>query len=302
MSLLVVLAALAVVASLPLFVVSLTAGRSMSQRVTRNLSMGLPVTGDLRSMVLSRPARERAFDPVVRALAAKGRRFTPAGVVRSAERRLLLAGEPWSIERFLATKLVVAVSVSAVTVARAFAAPSTSSVLLVPTAVIMAVLLPDVVLARRARARQTQILQDLPDTLDQLTVCVEAGLGFDAALARMAASNAGPVGQEIGRALQDIQIGIPRREALEAMLERTDVPELRQFVHAVGQAETYGVPVAGVLRSQALEQRQKRSARAEERAQKMPVKLVFPLVFCILPALFVVIIGPAAMRLARSFL
>jgi tight adherence protein C len=183
----------------------------------------------------------------------------------------------------------------------AFVDPSATSVLLAPAAVAVGVTLPDAIVARMARARQERILVDLPDVLDQLTVCVEAGLGFDAALARVAGTNHGPLGGEIGRVLQDVNVGIPRRDALERLVERTAVPELRQFVHAVAQAESYGMPVASVLRAQAAEQRARRSSRAEERAQKMPVKIVFPLVFCILPAMFVVVIGPAAIRLFRTF-
>jgi tight adherence protein C len=152
---------------------------------------------------------------------------------------------------------------------------------------------PDAVLSRIATARQLAISNALPDTLDQLTICVEAGLGFDSAMARTSRSLKGPLADEIRRLLQDLRVGVPRTEALDGMLARTDVPELRQFVHAIIQAESYGVPVSRVLRAQAAEQREKRRFRAEERAMKLPVKVIFPLVFCILPVLFIVVIGPA---------
>ncbi len=126
---------------------------------------------------------------------------------------------------------------------------------------------------------------------------MEAGLGFDAALGRISRSGRGPLAAEIARLLQELRMGVPRAEALENLLERTDVPELRQFVHAVTQAETYGVPVTRVLRSQSVEQREKRRFRAEERAMKLPVKVIFPLVFCILPTLFIVVLGPAFVHL-----
>jgi len=151
-----------------------------------------------------------------------------------------------------------------------------------------------------ATARQLDMSNALPDTLDQLTICVEAGLGFDAAMARAARSGAGPLNEELTHLLQDLRVGVPRHEALQSILDRTDVPELRQFVHALIQAETYGVPVSRILRTQAAEQREKRRFRAEERAMKLPVKVIFPLVFCILPVLFIVIIGPAFIHIANG--
>ncbi len=162
-------------------------------------------------------------------------------------------------------------------------------------------LIPDLALHRRARARRLAILNDLPDTLDQLIICVEAGLGLDAAMARTSKSGHGPLSQELVRMLQELRVGVPRPEALENLLARTDVAELRHFVHAVIQAENYGIPVARVLRSQAAEQREKRRHSAEVHAMKMPAKIVFPLVFCILPTLFIVIIGPAALNLMDNF-
>ncbi len=160
---------------------------------------------------------------------------------------------------------------------------------------------PDTVLARKARDRQLAISNQLPDTLDQLTICVEAGLGFDAALARTARTGRGPLAQELARLLQDLRVGVPRVEALKAMLERTDVPELRQFVHVIIQAESYGVPISKVLRTQAAEQREKRRFRAEERAMKLPVKVIFPMVFCILPTLFIVVLAPAFLNISARF-
>ncbi|MDQ3642614.1 MAG: type II secretion system F family protein, partial [Actinomycetota bacterium] len=145
-------------------------------------------------------------------------------------------------------------------------------------------------------ARQLLIGNELPDVLDQLTICVESGLGFDSALARIARSGNGPLAQEVTLLLQELRVGVPRREALGNMLARTDVPELRQFVNAMIQADSYGVPISRVLRSQAEEQREKRRFRAEERAMKLPVKVIFPLVFCILPVVFIVVLGPAYVR------
>lgn len=301
MSPLVVLAALAVASSAPIVVAVALTGKTSGHRVSRNLTAGLGAHTDLRRLVLAQSARERAVRPFLAMLAGKARRLTPSGVVRAIDHRLELAGEPWSIERVLAAKLVLAGLATGASLAWTAAVPSPAAVLLVPVAILAGWLGPDAVVASRAEARQRRILDDLPDTLDQLTICVEAGLAFDAALSRVARSGRGPLGDEVRRVLQDVQIGIPRADALHRLLERTDVAELRQFVHAISQAETYGMPVATVLRTQAAEQRQKRCSRAEERAQKLPVKLVFPLVLCILPALFVVVLGPAALRVMRIF-
>jgi tight adherence protein C len=219
-------------------------------------------------------------------------------MVETIERRVELSGVAWPVERFLILKFVAAGGLLAAGLVYATVSGSSTGLLSALAAGIVGYLLPDVVLSRLASARQLAITNALPDTLDQLTICVEAGLGFDSAMARIARSGEGPLTGEIARLLQDLRVGVPRSEALQALLERTDVPELRQFVHAVIQAETYGVPVSKVLRAQATEQREKRRFRAEERAMKLPVKVIFPLVFCILPVLFIVVISPAFIKLA----
>jgi tight adherence protein C len=160
--------------------------------------------------------------------------------------------------------------------------------------------LPDFLASQRADARRRRIQQELPDTMDQLTIAVEAGLGFEAALLRVAHQGTGPLAEELRRTMQDIQLGMARSEALEALGSRTSVTDLQRFVAAIRQAERYGLPVANVLRTQAAELRDKRRQRAEEHAMKIPVKVLFPLIFCILPTLFVVILGPGAIRFMQT--
>ena len=201
----------------------------------------------------------------------------------------------------LAAKLVLGAALLIAGLTWAVLAGSALSLLGAVIAPVIGYLGPDTVLARKARARQLAISNQLPDTLDQLTICVEAGLGFDAALARTARTGHGPLAQEFARLLQDLRVGVPRVEALNSMLERTDVPELRQFVHVIIQAESYGVPISKVLRTQATEQREKRRFRAEERAMKLPVKVIFPMVFCILPTLFIVVLAPAFLNISAGF-
>jgi tight adherence protein C len=141
----------------------------------------------------------------------------------------------------------------------------------------------------------------MPDTMDLLTISVEAGLGFDAALAQVVKNVPGPLSEEIARMLQEMQIGVSRTEALRHVNDRTEVPELDGFVLSMIQADKYGVGVAKVLRAQSTELRQKRRQRAEEVAQKVPLKLLFPMIFMVLPALFIVILGPGAIKVAETF-
>jgi len=296
----VVLAALAVALSLPLLAYSLTVDRASSRRIRGNLSAGVG-EANLRRLILSQSRSERILQPLSGVLGRAARRLSPSGVVVSLERRLELAGSAWPLERVLAVKLALGAALLALGLAWAVAAGSALSFLGAVIAPAIGYFGPDTVLARRARARQLAISNQLPDTLDQLTICVEAGLGFDAALARTARTGRGPLAQELARLLQDLRVGVPRVEALNSMLERTDVPELRQFVHVIIQAESYGVPISKVLRTQAIEQREKRRFRAEERAMKLPVKVIFPMVFCILPTLFIVVLAPAFLNISAGF-
>jgi tight adherence protein C len=296
----IVLAALAVSVSVPVLWFALALDRAPTRQVNRNLRHGLSDGGDLRGLVLSQSPLERILRPLLQSVGALARRVSPAGMVATLERRVELAAVRWPVDRLLALKLVAGGGLLAGGLVWASVSGSANALLAALCAGMVGYLGPDVVLSRMAATRQLAITNALPDSLDQLTICVEAGLGFDAAMARTSASGNGPLADEMARLLQDVRVGVPRAEALDAMLARTDVPELRQFVHAVIQAETYGVPVSRVLRSQAAEQREKRRFRAEERAMKLPVKVIFPLVFCILPVLFIVVISPAFIKLSTG--
>jgi tight adherence protein C len=158
---------------------------------------------------------------------------------------------------------------------------------------------PDAVLWGRGEERQKTIGRELPDALDQMTIAVTAGLGFEAALSRVAANGKGPLADEFSRTLSDVAAGRPRREAYDALVRRTKVVELRRFVSAMNQADAYGIAIADVLRVQADEMRVKRRQRAKEQAMKVPVKVTFPLMACFLPALLLVVVGPAVMGLGQ---
>ena len=160
---------------------------------------------------------------------------------------------------------------------------------------------PNLALYQMGYNRREQMRRELPDALDLLTISVEAGLAFDAALSQVARNTTGPLAEEFFRVLQEMQIGLGRADALRALGDRTDLPELRGFVTAMVQADSFGIPIASVLRVQAHEMRVKRSQRAEELAQKVPVKILFPLIFCILPTLFIIVMGPGVLTMMQSF-
>jgi len=262
---------------------------------------------DEHQLELGQPALGRIVRPVLGAIARRLRKLTPAGWVAALERRVRLAGSPagWTVERTLALKLLLAIATlitGSLWVMR-FTEPDSSPILtvgriaLVPLLALVLYLLPDLGLRLRGRDRQQAIQTALPDALDQMSISVEAGLGFDASLGRVVESGSGPLIEELQRTLGEVAIGISRKQAFRHLVERTDVPELRHFVFAVNQAEEFGLPIAQVLRVQSKELRIIRRQRAEERAMKIPVKIVFPLVLCIFPALFVVLLVPAAIRI-----
>lgn len=230
-------------------------------------------------------------------------RLSPSGIASTLQRRLDLAGNParWTPDRILAVKglgLLVLGGLGGLYGLR-------SAGLLFLCAGIgggVGFFLPDALLYNAGVKRQARIQALLPDALDMLTVCVEAGLGFDAALSQVARNTGGPLAAEFARALQEMQIGTSRSQALRALVARTTVTELRAFVSALVQAGDLGIAVATVLREQAKEMRLRRRQRAEEKAQKVPIKILFPLIFCLFPALLVAVIGPGAISIAHSVL
>ncbi len=247
------------------------------------------------------PFSERIGEPVLRATRAIGSRFSPAGTVERLERNLDFAGNPqaWSVERLLGVKgagLLVGLLLGAFVGGLGpkgflFAAVGGAGLFF----------LPDLLVHNTGTHRQQKIKRTLPDALDMLTVCVEAGLGFDSALLQVARNTEGPLAGEFARVLQEMQIGKSRQEAFAALSGRTNVDALDTFVSALTQADRLGIPIANVLREQSKEMRLIRRQSAEEQAQKVPVKIVFPLILCIFPALFVVIIGPGAIGIMQAF-
>ncbi|MBN2848224.1 MAG: type II secretion system F family protein, partial [Coriobacteriia bacterium] len=227
----------------------------------------------------------------------------PKGVRDRIRQQLLLAGDPGGMDvgRFLGIKALSAVCVTGLVLAVAVVSRASALTWLAALVVCVASYwLPDAWLSSAVSRRQHQLRIELPDMLDMLTISVEAGLGFDQAIAKIVRMSHGPLAHEFARMLQEIQAGSSRGDALKRVTGRTDVPELNTFATAVVQAEQLGIPIANVLRVQSKEMRLTRRQRAEEQAQKTPVKIVFPLVLCILPATLIVILGPAVVSIARA--
>jgi tight adherence protein C len=229
--------------------------------------------------------------------------LTPRGTAARLNRLASTAGRPaaWPVPRLVAAKLVLAVIALGLGLLLISGGPTLLSILLTVAVTVVAYFLPELLLYSRGQERKEAISLELADTLDQMTIAVEAGLGFESAMARAGANGKGPLAEELVRTLQDIAVGQPRREAYLALAERTGVVDLARFIRAVVQADAYGVSIADVLRTQAHEMRLKRRQRAEEKAMQIPVKVIFPLILCILPTLFIVLLGPAVMDIVATF-
>jgi len=236
------------------------------------------------------------------ALAGGLRFLASATSVNKIERDIMLAGRPagWTIRRILVLKPALSVGALLILISLVSSNPSAINWVVGIVSVVAGYFAPDIIIGKRAEARQLLIRQELPDILDQVTISIEAGLGFEAAFARIGERRSGPMADEIVRAVQDMRLGMSRRDAYQGLADRTDVDDVRSFVKAVIQAEQYGVSMASVVRTQAQEMRFKRRSRAEGAALKVPVKILFPLLLCILPVLFVVVLAPAIISMGET--
>ncbi|MDN3934958.1 MULTISPECIES: type II secretion system F family protein [unclassified Arthrobacter] len=231
-----------------------------------------------------------------------GRRLTPPAYVRKLDHLLALAGRPASLPlgRVLAAKPLLG-AVGALLGLWFASAPAPMLKLVGLFVILLGYFIPDLLLYSKGQERQKAMQLELPNTLDQMLISVEAGLGFEGAMARAGENGKGPLAEELVRTLQDMQVGRSRRESYQALSERTSIPELRSFVQAVVQADTYGIAISRVLRIQAKVMRVKRRQRAEEKAMKLPVTILFPLLFFIFPVLFIAILGPAVINAINTF-
>jgi tight adherence protein C len=297
---------------LTIFVIGLVVDTILStrRRYATVLQTQVGVTPDsianVRQAQLKTSALERLIFPFAGKVISSITRLTPLDLYGRQNRLIELAGNPpaMTAERIVAFKIIFGIAGLVVGIMVAPLLPFTGFLATVATAGLFALTgytFPSAGLASRASKRQKAIRKAMPDTMDLLTISVEAGLGFDAALAQVVKNVPGPLSEEIARMLQEMQIGVSRTDALRHVNDRTEVPELDGFVLSMIQADKYGVGVAKVLRAQSTELRQKRRQRAEEVAQKVPLKLLFPMIFMVLPALFIVILGPGAIKVYETF-
>ena len=262
---------------------------------------------NVRDQELLAPISERALLPVLGGLTNLGRRFTPVGYVDSVRKKFIYAGNGSAdaVDRFLAVRVITVLltpfAFILMYVWNPIGADGMTQFLAFALLAFALLAGPDAILSRRVQERQHELQVSLPDVLDLLTISVEAGLGFEQALDRTISAVPGALSEEFARMLGEVRAGASRSEAMRALEQRTNVPEVRSFVLAILQADTFGVSIGRVLRAQAEEMRIKRRQLAQERAQKAPVKMLIPMVFCIFPALFVIVIGPAIINIRNAF-
>jgi len=283
-SLIAILASVAVAGGFAALIGILVGGRSQ-QKVVADVDIASgPAT--------SRTSRRRGL-----------REFAPKGYLGLFERQLALAGRPpaWTIDKILIAKVLLGAIGALLALLWISGDPTALRIALGGFVLLLSFFLPDLLLYSRAQERQENIQNALADTLDQMTISVEAGLGFEAAMAKAATNGKGPLAEEFIRTLQDMSIGRTRKDAYQALGDRTSSADLRRFTRSVIQADTYGIAIADVLRVQAGEMRLRRRQRAEEKAMKIPVKVLFPLIFCILPVLFIVLLTPAVISIVKAF-
>lgn len=259
----------------------------------------------LEEIELSLPFTQRILVPIVRRLATLVTRFMPANVLESTRHSLEMAGRPRNLgpAEFLTIRFIAAAILGGLTFflfLRVSGQAARYRILFPPLMTAFGFFMPAIWLGSRIRSRQGEIVKALPDALDLLTICVEAGLGFDASISKITEKWEDPLAMEFGRVIQEIQLGKLSREALRDMSDRMDVPDVTTFIAAVVQAQQLGVSMSKVLRIQSDQMRMRRRQRAEEKAHQAPVKMLFPMAFLIFPALFIVLLGPAVILIMES--
>jgi tight adherence protein C len=280
---------------------------SESAGVTRSLAVLQAMTSAPQELTqeLDRPFGERVLVPLQARALGLGRRLSGGDSAERIRRRLELAGNPagWTVDRVVSGKVLGAVAGLVVGALMALMLGRSLSVGLVVVlgVAVVGFFSPSLFLYQLAYDRAERMQRELPDAIDLLTISVEAGLGFDAAIQQVALHTEGPLADEFARVLREMQIGQGRSAALRALADRTNVADVRTFVGAMVQADAFGIPISHVLRVQSQEIRVKRRQRAEQIAQQVPVKMTVPLIFCILPCLFVAVMGPAAISIMGSF-
>lgn len=259
----------------------------------------------LEEIELSQPFSERVIVPLINRIGEFSARFTPQKAIQDTARRLELAGNPWPIDAatFLAIRFILAVVLGGLLLAVVLISPPSNpsdNFMYIGGATFAGFFLPHLMLTSRITRRQKEIRKAMPDALDLLTICVEAGLGFDAALSKVSEKWENELSLAFARVIREIQLGKVRREALKDMSDRLGIPEMTSFVAAIIQSEQLGVSLAKVLRIQADQMRVKRRQRAEEEAHKAPIKMIIPMALLIFPSILIIILTPAVIQIMGS--
>lgn len=278
----------------------------LQQRLEELTSKGEEV--NLEKIEMSQPFTERVVYPIARSLGKLATRFTPQNYLNSIEKKLELAGTSSRLDptvftalQFVGTFAFGGIVLLLFTLLKVNMA-SGLKFLLVLVAAVLGFVYPQLYLTQRIQKRQKNVRRAMPDALDLLTICVEAGLGFDAAIQKVAEKWTSDLSMAFARVIQEIQLGKIRREALRDMADRIGLAEMTSFVAAVIQSELLGVSLSKVLHIQADQMRVKRRQRAEEEARKAPIKMLIPMALLIFPALIIVLVTPAALKLLHSAL
>jgi tight adherence protein C len=283
-----------------LIFVGLAGGSSVDPVQARLTQLGTMQAANLEEMELQQPFIERTIRPLVGRLSGSVSRVASTSFTETTEKRLALAGNPGDLRTadWLGIKAVGAIVGAGIFfllffVVGVLGLPLILRIVMLPIGAMFGYTIPEFWLGGRVKKRQKEILLMVPDTLDLLTISVRAGLGFDGALGKVVEKLKGPLTEEFRRALAEIRVGKARRDALRDIVPRTEVPALTNFIGAIIQAEQLGVSISKVLQVQSEQLRIERRQRAEEQAARAPIKMLFPLVGCIFPSLFIVILGPA---------
>jgi tight adherence protein C len=261
--------------------------------------------GDVKSLEeieLSQPFAERVLIPLINRIGEFSTRFTPQKAIQDTARKLELAGNPWPVDAptLLAIRFILAVVLGGLLTAVVLISPPSNpndNFMYIGGATFAGFYLPHLMLTSKITRRQNEIRKAMPDALDLLTICVEAGLGFDAAMSKVSEKWENELSLAFTRAIREVQLGKVRREALKSMSDRLGIPEMTSFVAAIIQSEQLGVSMAKVLRIQSDQMRLKRRQRAEEQAHKAPVKMLIPMALLIFPSIMIIILTPAAMQI-----
>ncbi|MCL1599488.1 MAG: type II secretion system F family protein [Actinomycetia bacterium] len=257
-----------------------------------------------RETVLDKDFSERAVAPMISGLGRFALRFTPTGWVAKAQRKLVLGGwaermdgNTWAAIRIIS--LIVGVVLAIFTVP--LVESSLMKIAVGGLVLFLGFFGPEASLNRAIDDRRKEMEKSLPDIIDLLVISVEAGLGFESAMGRVVQNVPGELAKEFQRTLQETRVGVSRHQALRHMADRTDVDDLNSFILSLIQADSFGVSISRMLRVQADEMRVRRRQRIQEKAFAAPVKMIFPMMFCIFPAIFIVILGPAAISISQAF-